>query len=634
MESYENIINAMNHLGIGHAIFQDYEGRKGVFRYVNEALARKLGYSPEELIDKKSFVELLTPESLELVRQRYEARIRGENVPSHYEISAITKNGERVVFESYIQFVLYKERPATMGFYIDITQRKLMEEEIKSNLQTQKELITALNRAPEVILITDSRGIIRYVNPAFEEVTGYAFHEVVGKKPNILKSGKHDKEFYKNFWMTVSSGKRWEGRFINKKKDGTLYIDHTVVAPVFNEIGDIVSYISIKRDITQEERFREQILQAQKMDALGAMASGVAHDFNNILGGILGYIEVLKIRYKDDSYMQNILLAIEKAGDRAKDLIDKLLVFSRKKESVQKIININLLIKDVVEMFSRTMPKNIEIKVDLDEKAPINIMANPTQIEQVLINIGINAFQAMKDEGGEIFISTKRFFPDEDFLSSHYGFTQKEYVLISISDTGCGMDDEIKKRIFEPFFTTKKNGTGLGLSISYNIIENHGGKIFVYSEKGEGTTFNIYLPIEKDVDASENTRDEDVVEGKGTILVVDDEAIIREMLGDALDILGYNSIFAKDGQEGLEKFKENIDDIDLVIIDMNMPGLTGKEVIKAIRDIKPDIRTILISGFGLNGMLKDLVREDLSTFLHKPFTLGEFSETLKRLLSN
>ena len=634
MESYENIANAMNHLGIGHAIFQDYEGKKGVFRYVNKALARKLDYSPEELINKKSFVEVLTPESLEVVRQRYEARLRGENVPSHYEISAITKNGDRVVFEAYIQFVLYEGKPATMGFYIDITQRKLMEEEIRSNLQTQRELITALNYAPEVILITDSRGVIRYVNPAFEKVTGYTFHEVVGKKPSILKSGEHDEKFYKEFWRTISSGKKWEGRFINKRKDGTLYIDRTVVAPVFNEIGNIVSYISIKRDITQEEKFREQILQAQKMDALGAMAGGVAHDFNNILGGILGYVEVLRIKYKDDSYIQNTLRAIEKAGDKAKDLIDKLLSFSRKEKDAQKVIDINVLIKDVIDMLSRTMPKNIEIDTDLDESTPLYVKANPTQIEQVLMNICINAFQAMKDKGGELFISTRNFFPDEDFLSSHYGFTQKEYVLISISDTGCGMDDETKKRIFEPFFTTKEEGTGLGLFVSYSIIENHGGKIFVYSEEGEGTTFNIYLPIEKNADASESSRKEDVVEGKGTILVIDDEVIIREMLSDALDILGYDSIFAKDGQEGIEKFKENADNIDLVVIDMNMPGLTGKEVIKAIRDIKPDVKAILVSGFGLNGMLKDIIQGGFGAFLHKPFTLGEFSEALKKLLSN
>ncbi len=632
MRGYKEIIAAINHLGIGYAVFQDIGDKEGVFRDVNETLARKLGYSPEELINKKSFMEFLTPDTLNLVKSRYKARIKGETVPSHYEFSVITRNKEKVVFEGYIQRITYDGKPATMGFYIDITSRKILEERMEATLDTQKELVTALNYAPEAILITNPEGVIRYVNPAFTKITGYSPGEVIGKKPDILKSGKHDEKFYREFWETISSGKTWEGKFINKRKDGSLYTDHTVVAPVFDEEGKIVAYISIKRDITQEERFKEQIFQAQKMDALGVLASGVAHDFNNILGGILGYVELLKIRFKNDTYVQNILLSMEKGGERAKKLIDKLLGFS-KKGGKKEILEVNSRIKNVISIVERTMQKNIRITLDLS-KEPIYIMGDSIQIDQVFLNICINAFQAMKEEGGELTIYTATFFPDDEFLSSHYGFQKREYVLVSISDTGCGMDEETKKKIFDPFFTTKENGTGLGLFAAYNIINAHGGKIIVYSEKGKGTTFNIYLPTERKVEYEVEVKEEEIVKGKGTILVIDDERIIREMLKDVLDTLGYNSIFAKDGREGIEKFKENLDTVDLVMIDMNMPCFSGKEVIKLIRELKPRIKTVLVSGFGLNGVLEEVMKEGFSAFLHKPFTLGELSKVLDKLLSN
>ncbi len=637
METYNEFIKAIENLEIGYAIFQDFAGKRGVFRVITTALAKKLGFLPEEIIDKKSFTEFLPPDVVKLVEKRYEDRLKGENPPSHYEIPVISKDGARMFFDAYIQPISYEGKPATLGFYLDITPRKLMEEEIKANLRTQRELITAINHAPEVIFITDIEGTIKYVNPVFTEVTGYTQEEVIGKKASILKSGKHSKEFYKELWETLLSGKIWQGEFINKRKDGSTYIDESIIAPVFDETGKIISFIAIKRDVTQEKKFQEQIIQSQKMEALGLLASGVAHDFNNILGGILGYTDILKLRYKDDKYLNNILDKMEQAGKKAADLIDKLLTISRTKEEKGdsiEIIDVNKHIKDVIELLSRTMPKNVETRLYLDESKPITIEANPVQIEQVIMNICINGYQAMKEKGGELTIETKRFFPDEEFLFSHYGLLEREYIQISISDTGHGIDKKDIDKIFDPFFTTKKKGggTGLGLSTAYNIITSYNGIITVYSEKGKGTTFNIYLPFKEGVEIQDAEKGK-LLRGKGKILIIDDEDIVRDMLMDVLEELGYNYIIGKDGKDGVEVFKKHYEEIDLVMIDMNMPGYTGEEVLKIIREIKPSVKVILTSGFGLNGMLKGLLEDGNSAFLHKPFSLGELSETLSRLLA-
>ncbi len=633
MENCEEIVSAINHLGIGFAIFQDFEGKKGVFRAINNALSQKLGYSPDEIIDKKSFIEFLVPESLELVKARYEARIRGEDAPSHYEMYVTNKAGERVVLEAYIQRITYAGNPATMGFYIDITQKKILEEEMRINLETQKEFVTALNYTPEAIIITDSKGTVRYINPAFTTITGYTLGELIGKKVFILKSDEYPIEFYEEIRSTITSGKRWEGKLTGKRKDGSLYKASLVIAPVFDEKGRISTYIGVMRDITREEKFNEQMFHTQKMDAIGLLASGIAHDFNNILGGILGYVELLNVKTKDEE-VKKILSSIEKAGDRAKKLIDKLLFFSRKNIKEKKSLDINLHVRNVIDILSRTMPKNVKIELDLDEKGSLIVRGDDTQIEQVIMNICINAFQAMEDKGGELIIKTTRFFPDDEFLTYHYGFKEREYVLLSISDTGCGMDEETKKRIFDPFFSTKKEGTGLGLSTAYAIVEGLEGKILVYSEKGEGTTFNIYLPSETYTSREENENLVEIKRGKGTILVIDDEKIIREMLKDVLETLGYEPLFARDGKDGIEKFEEFSEEIDLVIIDMNMPEYNGETVLKKIREKKPDIKAIFISGFGLNGMLKEITQEGIAEFLHKPFTLGELSEVLDKLLNN
>ena len=549
MKYCEMIMQAVENLGIGYAIFQDTDKIEGAVLDINNALAKIVGYQREELIGKKSFTEFLTENSLKLVYERYRKRLRGEDVPSHYTIEIKTRYGKIRILDAYIQLVEYNGKPATLGIYIDNTEREELRKSTEATLRMQRKLIAAINYAPDAIIITDIDGTIRYVNPAFTKITGYFPSEVIGKNPRILKSGKHDKTFYKKLWNTLKAGKIWEGNFINKRKNGELYTENAVIAPVFDEKGKIAAYISIKRDITLQKKLEEQVIQSQKMDAIGLLASGVAHDFNNILGGIIGYIELLRIKYANDEYLLSVLDSMEKAGERATTLIDKLLTFSKSKDVKKEPLNINEHIRNVIDIISRSMPKNIKINLSLSPDIPI-INANPTQIEQVIMNICINAFQAIGDKGGEVDIATERFFPDDEFLSYHYGFKKAEYILISISDTGPGMSDEVKKKIFEPFFTTKENGTGLGLSTVYNIVESHGGKIILYTMEGEGTTFNIYLPVLKEGMEIELGERKIVKKGRGKILVIDDEEIVREMMKDVLEELGYTPLFAKKWKRG------------------------------------------------------------------------------------
>ncbi|MBM3298647.1 MAG: PAS domain S-box protein, partial [Deltaproteobacteria bacterium] len=448
----------------------------------------------------------------------------------------------------------------------------------KKEEAARRRLFTALEQAVEGIIITDAKGDIEYVNPYLLDMTGYCSDELIGNSFRILKSDENDPAVYGELLDTVKAGTVWSGRLTNRRRNGQIYYTDTTISSVRDESGEIVNFVAVLRDVTEHLNLTKQLLQAQKMEAIGTLAGGVAHDFNNLLQVVLGYSELiladedLPDRLKED--MGKVLLA----GINGAHLVQRLLTFSRKTEPKLLDLDLNQRIRQSYKLLQRTIPRMIDIELILADDLA-RIQADPTHVDQLLMNLSINARDAMP-EGGKLVIETANVVLDEEYSQTHLGAIPGEYVLLSVSDTGYGMDKETLDHIFEPFFTTKEagKGTGLGLAMVYGIVKEHDGYITCYSEPGRGTTFKIYLPvakIERDLDVT--TTSKIPAFGTETILLVDDEEFIRDLGKRILERFGYTVLTAADGKEALNLYEEEREKISLVILDLIMPKMGGKE---------------------------------------------------------
>ena len=405
--------------------------------------------------------------------------------------------------------------------------------------------------------------------------------------------------------------------------------------------GSVMGIASLVLDITeriqaeQEKQLLEaQLLQAQKMEAVGNLAGGIAHDFNNLLQGISGYTQLMLIDCAKRGEDICRLKGIEKATRRAADLIRQLLTFSRKIESDLRPINLNSEIQQIKEMLGRTLPKMIAIELDLDPHIS-DINGDPIQIEQILLNLAINAMHAMP-EGGRLAIATRNISLDKEFCRHHLGARQGPHVLLTVSDNGSGMDQVTLARIFEPFYTTKTigHGSGLGLSMVYGIVKSHQGYIECHSGAGKGTVFKIYFPLV--VVAPVESRPEPVAEhcptGTETILFIDDDAAVRDIATDVLVRHGYTTLAAASGEEGLERYRSRKSGIDLAVVDLNMPGMGGVKCTQALKALNPDIRILIISGYNPKGILRQRLEEDCKGFILKPFGISELLIRVRQVL--
>lgn len=378
--------------------------------------------------------------------------------------------------------------------YQNVQQARFIAEEKRRTKELQR-LSTALEQSPEVIVITDTDGIIEYTNPAFEKTTGYSCAEAIGKKPSLVKSHIHDEDFYRQMWQTISAGNIWTGRMINQRKDGTQYTEDVVISPVKSSEGTITNYVAVKRDITHELLQEERMLKAQKMEAVGQLAGGIAHDFNNILQSIMGFSDLLNLTLSESMVQpRGHVQEIQKAAQHAAELTRQLLAFSRKQHVHFSTINLNETLLKTLNFINSIIGENIRVVTDLSQELhPVH--ADASQLERAFLNMAINARDAMP-RGGVLTLATENItFTEPGSLISPHAHPG-DYVCLRISDTGTGIPPDIMDRIFEPFFTTKPigSGTGLGLAATYGIIRKHNGWIDVASTPGEGTTFNIYLP--------------------------------------------------------------------------------------------------------------------------------------------
>lgn len=483
----------------------------------------------------------------------------------------------------------------------DITEYKRLTDQGKL-------LSTAIEQAWESVVITDPTGTIQYVNPAAEAASGYCLDELIGKGVAIFNSGKQDKNFYKELWETINAGNVWSGRFINRRKDGTIYHEDATISPVYDKSGNLTNFVSVKRDMTKQVELQQQLLQAQKMEAIGTLSGGIAHDFNNLLQVVLGYSQVILDSKKEGEKDYSDVRQIYQAGIRGAELVKSLMTFSRKTAIQPKLISLNDQVEQISRMLARSIPKMIEIELLVDPGlATIN--ADPTQIDLVLMNLAINAKDAMGEQG-KLTFETGNVILDELYCKAHLGLTPGPYVLLAVSDSGQGMDRETVEHIFEPFFTTKGEGkgTGLGLSTVYGIVRQHNGSIECESELGLGTTFKIYLPATplQGKACEETTAATTPRLGNETILVVDDEESVRDVVRRILSRAGYTVMTASNGEQALDLYKQALGTVSLVILDLMMPVMGGYQCLEELLNMDPGAKVLIATGLPMNDELSRL----------------------------
>ena len=507
-----------------------------------------------------------------------------------------------------------------------------------SRVQLQKQrsqLSAVIEQTSESVVITDGEGNIQYVNPAFEKITGYGRSEAIGRNPRLLKSGKQSPAFYRELWQTISSRQVWHGRLVNKKKDGSLFTEEATITPIRDNLGRVVNYVAVKRDVTRELQLEEQYRQAQKMEAIGLLAGGIAHDFNNLLTAINGFAELLQFQLPVDSPQQELVEKIFKGGQRAADLVRQLLAFSRNQIIEPKTLNLNTTLKAFEKMLGRFIGEHIQLETVLASELWF-VIADPSQIEQIFLNLVVNARDAMPD-GGQLTIETANVvLVDADETAIHLEVDPGEYVMVAISDTGIGMSEEVQARIFEPFFTTKEmgKGTGLGLATVYGIVKQNNGSIWVYSEEGQGTTFKIYLPraVEAADSPPEQSWTQALPRGSETILLVEDEPMICELVAEMLRKQGYQVLEAGDGFEALRLAQELDGTLNLLVTDVIMPGMNGKDLADKLKESRPNLKVLFISGYSDDMIARHGVLEPGVALIEKPFDSNSLAHKVRQVL--
>jgi len=620
---------------------------------INKKGCEILGYSDENEIKGKNWVDNFIPERIrDEVKTVFAKLIAGDDcLLEYYENPVLTKDGnERII--AWHNAVLRDEIgkiTGTLSSGEDITERKqgetaLCESEDKFRKLSQ-EFNALLNAIPDTLLLLSRDMKVIWVNDGAAIGLGKSVSELTGQSCYHLWHNRNapcnDCPAKKSFCTG-----EMENTIISSP-DGRLWDLRAV--PIKDAEGKVISVIEVARDITEHRKLEDQLRQSQKMEAVGTLTGGIAHDFNNILTAIIGYGNILKMKLEKESPLVNYTDQILASADRAAHLTHSLLAFSRKQVINPKPVNLNEITASIEKILLRIIGEDIELRVITPPPSapPLNlrvgwgelrVMADAGQIEQVLMNLAANARDAMP-EGGTLTIETGLEELDMDFLKIHEYGKPGMYAMLTVTDTGCGMDENTRQRIFEPFFTTKEvgKGTGLGLSMVYGIIKQHSGYINVYSERGRGTTFKIYLPVISDSglrNSDLKSEIQNLKSGMGeTILIAEDEKAVRELMKLELEEAGYKVIEAVDGQEAIEKFRENKDSISLLLLDMIMPKINGKGVYEEARKIKPDIKALFSSGYPTDFIHKKGILEEGLNFISKPASPHVLLKRIRELLN-
>jgi two-component system, cell cycle sensor histidine kinase and response regulator CckA len=511
----------------------------------------------------------------------------------------------------------------------DVMPRKLAEQALRDSEEKYR---TVLKSSPDPIVVYDQGGRAIYVNPAFGRTFGWSEEELIGKRINYVPEEEKPKTM-----KTLNL--LYEGKIVPSfetrrlTKDGRCLDINISAALLTDDAGKPAGNVVTLRDITQDKSLRAQLLQAQKMEAVGTLAGGIAHDFNNLLQIVLGYSEALLQRKKQGEKDYADIHKILEAGKRGAGLVKNLLTFSRKVEPVYQPVNLNSEVFQIQQLMSRAIPKTIKIDLHLSGDLEL-VQADQSQLGQILMNLGVNARDAMP-YGGTLTFLTSNAILDEAYCSDHIGVKPGRYVLLTVSDTGLGMEPETVAHIFEPFFTTKgvTQGTGLGLATVYGIVKRHDGHIICSSEPGNGTTFKIYFPVnETRNDSNPEIDDLAIPGGTETILVVEDDDVIRELCEATLKSFGYEVVVAGNGKEALEIYEREGNRISLIVLDLIMPEMDGNQCLAGILRVNPEARVLIASGHSVNGQAEGLLETGAKGFLGKPYDMRQFMTTVREVI--
>jgi PAS domain S-box-containing protein len=600
----------------------------GQFLEVNPANVQMLGFPDRDAMLKVNAGDLyLNPED----RNRWRAIAERDGIVRDFEMQLQRHDGTviwmsntgRVVRGGDGQVLCYE------GSLEDITDRKQAEASVRK-------LSQAIEQSPVSIIITDTKGSIEFVNAKFTQITGYTYSEALGQNPSFLKSGETPAQEYRRLWQTISSGDVWQGEFHNRKKNGELFWEHATISPVRNTDNVITHYVAVKEDITERKKLADQVRQSQKLEAVGQLAGGVAHDFNNMLGVIIGHSEMALLKADQNSPLRKNIEAILAAGKRSTEVTRQLLAFARKQPIAPKVLNLNRTVEGMLKLLRRLIGEDMDLVwVPGDALWPVKM--DPSQVDQILANLCVNARDAIGGPG-MITIETQKADFDDAYCAEHNGFSPGEYVMLTVSDNGSGMDNSTIEKIFDPFFTTKEvsKGTGLGLATVYGIIKQNAGFINVYSEPGHGSTFRIYLPRYSGmlVHTSKQSPVAPLPRGDETILLVEDEPEVLEMAKQMLENFGYTVLASSTPREAIHIARENSGDINLVITDMIMPEMTGRDLISNLISLRAGLKYLFISGYSENVISHHGILEKGVNLIQKPFSSQELAAKVREVLDS
>ena len=590
-----------------------------------------LGYTEDEL-RTMGMLDLHPKDALQRVVAQFEAQIRGGKTVAT-DIPCLRKDGSVVHADVNAGKIIIDDKPCLAGFFRDITERKRAEESLRL-------LGSAVEQAEESILITDAQldlggPRIVFANPAFTRMTGYTAEDVLGKTPRLLQGEGTDKAELARLRAALACGDPFHGEAINYRKDGSEFRFEMHIAPIRDPGGIITHFVAIQRDITERRRFEARLFQAQKMETVGKLAGGIAHEFNSIMTAIIGQCELMLYDLPAGNPLRKNASEIHQAADRAAALTRQLLAYGRKQILQPDILDLNTVLAGMENTLRHLAGRDVDVQI-APPTGPKFVKADAGQIEQVIVEIVMNAADAMP-RGGKLTLETAETFLDQHYVSQFHDLKPGDYVMLAITDTGAGMSEAVKARLFEPFFTTKDvgQGTGLGLATCHGIIKQSGGHINVYSEPGRGATFKIYLPKAhlEERPPGPPLQTPGLPRGTETIQLVEDDPALREMAAALLGRLGYTVWPAGDGLEALNVTHQRATGhIDLLFTDVVMPHMSGKELSDRIQALYPRTKVLFTSAYTENAIVHQGVLNPGITLLQKPFTPSALANKVREVL--
>ncbi|MGH7197215.1 MAG: PAS domain S-box protein, partial [Candidatus Omnitrophota bacterium] len=604
----------------------------GFVQSMNPEAERVSGYSPKEVVGKHfTNTPFLSPKSLPTAIREFTAILAGqERAP--FELEFARKDGKELVFEAKAHLLRKRGKNAGMQvIFRDLTERKRAENALR---ESEERFRTLTLLAPVGIFLTDAQGDCLFVNQRWCDITGLTIEKAKGEGwAAVLHPEDHERVHRE--WSTVSKREKFASEYRFRRPDGKVTWVSDNVVPLLDEKGKKIGYLGTVADVTERRQMEDQLRQSQKMEAVGRLAGGIAHDFNNILTAITGYTE-LALKSDTSESVHADLEEVYKAAERASGLTRQLLSFSRRQTVDSRIIQPNELVRNMDKMLRRVIGEDVEFLIKMGKEVK-PVKADPGQLEQVIVNLVVNARDAL-EKGGRVTLETSSASLDETSAFQHEAGGPGEYGLLTVKDTGHGMTDEVKKHLFEPFFTTKESGkgTGLGLATCYGIVKQAGGFIDVQSEPGKGTAVTVYLPVAaKGAEAGPEEKSADGVTpvGKEMVLLVDDESTVRSFAARILRQQGYSVLEASSGPEALEMLKlRDARDLRLLFTDVMMPKMNGTELAEKLKALRPGVKVLFASGFTDEPLVREGVGRWKKAFLAKPFSAEALARKVREVL--